>query len=217
MKCKKVSHNLSAYMDGELRHGLRKKIETHLAICSTCSAELSRFEQLNREAKVSLENVLADKTAPPGLRREIMGDIEPLPRRRPVLVPLRRLAFAGAVTALASAVLVGAIQELRFRQQRAALSRRILDQGHELAIMKTDFRAARRQLSRTEAMLAQAEAQLRFAASVHEGAQPITDGEIGPLPRAWPPALSSLQVPGARGLLKNGLLAGGLHPGDRQL
>ena len=217
MKCKKVSHNLSAYMDGELPRGLRQKVESHLTACSRCSAELSRLEQVNREAKSSLERVLGAKESPPGLRRGILEAIEPLPRHRPVMVPLRRLAFAGTVVALASGVLVGAIQEVRFRHQRAALDRRILDQGHELAIVKTDFGAARRQLSRSEAMLAQAQAQLRFVASIGEGVPPTTEGETGPRTRAWSPVLSSLQVPGARGLLSNGLLGGGFHPGDHQL
>ena len=217
MKCNKVSRNLSAYMDGEFPRGLRQKVESHLTVCSKCSAELSRLEELNREAKRSLERVLGGRESPPGLRQEILGAIEPLPRRRPVMVPLRRLAFAGTVIALASGFFVGAIQELRFRHQRAALDRRILDRGHELAIVKTDFRAARRQLSRTEAMLSQTQAQLRFASSIGEGVQAINEGDMGTRTRMWSPVLSSLQVPGARGLLKNGFLAGGLHPGDRQL
>ncbi len=46
MICRDVNNNLSAYLTGELKPQLNKKVEEHLKVCESCSTELSEIERL---------------------------------------------------------------------------------------------------------------------------------------------------------------------------
>jgi len=49
MRCSKVKRLLSSYVDGELKEGLRLKVEEHLSSCSGCAQELKDLQALVRE------------------------------------------------------------------------------------------------------------------------------------------------------------------------
>jgi len=205
MKCRKVRNNLSAYADGELSSRLRRNFEAHLAACEKCAAELASLREVAETAKTSLRTIVSEKAPPHDLRERVMRAAEPAPLRRPVLIPAARLAAAAVVIALASGFLVGVGQELRFRSEREALRRKIAEQRHEITQAKADSGAARTQLTIAEARLAAVEKELQLASTAGKGGDRLVEEVPGPARRPWPPVFSSLQLPGAEGILSNGL------------
>lgn len=204
MKCKKVLKDLSAYADGEVGSGLRERMERHLEVCEGCAAELSRLREVTDAAKRSLRAVASAKSPPQGLRERVMEATEPLRPHRAILIPAGRLAAGAIGIALASGLLVGAVQELRFRSERAALSETVSERSRELRTVRRDSEAARTQLSLTEAKLRRTEAALRLASSVQRESEREGEGLSPEGRRPWP-VLCSLQTPEAESLLKNGL------------
>ncbi len=204
MKCKRVLENLSAYADGELGSKLRRQIGMHLAVCERCAAELSRLEQVTDAARASLRRIVSETAPPDGLRERVMRATEPMRPHRPILIPVRTLAGAAAIIALMSGFLGSVVQESRSRSEREAFLRKIVEQGRELDRARGDSQAARTQLMIAEARRSAMGDQWRVASAVPKESDVVTEGR-SPGAGSWPPALSSLQMPGARSLLKNGL------------
>ncbi len=106
MTCVDVRDNLSAYLDGELEREQAAAVESHLAGCEGCRAEL---ESLRRVTETL--HALPHRAAPAEIEREVVGQIErdalltrpALPRRRRFALPI----FAGAALAAALLVAVG--------------------------------------------------------------------------------------------------------------
>lgn len=49
MQCKKVRKSLTAYLDGEIRGGLRERIERHIHVCPSCKKEVVSIEKIRSE------------------------------------------------------------------------------------------------------------------------------------------------------------------------
>ncbi len=205
MKCRKVRDNLSAYADGELRLRLRRRVETHLAACENCATELSRLVEITDAAKTSLRRVFSDKAPRSNFRERVMQATEPVRVRRPILVTAGKLAAAAVTIALASGLVVGGVQELRFRGERAAFRQKDAEQRRALVLATADSKRASAQLRKAEARLSKVETQLRLATAIRKKDDRLVEEGPSRRPRSWPPMLSSLQMPGADSLLKNGL------------
>jgi anti-sigma factor RsiW len=50
LACIEVVELLSAYLDGQLDHELRRRVDDHLAGCDGCTAALGQFETVKRLA-----------------------------------------------------------------------------------------------------------------------------------------------------------------------
>jgi anti-sigma factor RsiW len=95
MKCESARPLLESYLDGELDRGAIDEIESHLATCAACRAELAALEQLRGALRA-----LPRRRAPAGLRA-LLANGELPPMESP------RAATSGAWWKLAAAVLLG--------------------------------------------------------------------------------------------------------------
>jgi len=205
MKCRSVQKNLSAYADRELRRRLRRQVEKHLALCEKCAAELLCLEKVDQAAKTSLRRVVSDKAPPRDLRERVMRAAQAVRARRPILLPVGKLAAAAVIIAFASGLIVGLVQEVRFRSERESLRQTIAEQRGEITIAKRDSGTAREQLIEAQARLAKMEAQLALASALRDDSKRLAEGAPGPRRRPWPPVICLLQMSDAESLLKNGL------------
>ncbi|NMA55577.1 MAG: DUF4349 domain-containing protein [Firmicutes bacterium] len=71
MNCRIVQENLSLYLDGQLSSSQLKVIAAHLESCASCRAEYSSLEQT-----VNCLRNLEPLTAPTGLKKKILNQIE---------------------------------------------------------------------------------------------------------------------------------------------
>ena len=215
MNCGRVRQNLSAYADGELGTKLRRKVAGHLAACEKCSAELSRLEEVTEAARKSLLKVVSAKTPPGGFREGVMEATQAIPLHRPLLIPARQFAAVAVVIAVASGLLIGLMQEWRFRSAKGALHQKIVQQDMALALAKSDWRRARMQVLAADAKLSELKEQLRLASAEKTEREKTAEGALAP--GTWPPVLLSLQAPGARSLLENGLFGRNVFHRDNLL
>jgi anti-sigma factor (TIGR02949 family) len=95
MKCEVARPRLEAYLDGELDRASSDELETHLATCAACRAELASLEQL-RDSLRSLPG----HRAPAELRARLTAATE-----LPALPS--RIAPKGATWRMAAALLLG--------------------------------------------------------------------------------------------------------------
>ncbi len=202
MKCRKVWDNLSAYADGELGEKLRRRVEKHLGVCERCATELSRLEEVTEAAKRSLMNTVSAKLPPDDLRDRVMRSTESVRGQRVLLVSVRRLAMAAVLVALASGLLAWMLTDRASRFQRESLLRRVTEKDRALAIAKGDLKGAHAELMELESRLKGVQRELLLAS-----ARRATEDEFAeraPSRLTWPPMLSSLDIPDAENLLKNG-------------
>lgn len=138
MTCDEAKILLHALLDNELDAGHAREVETHIAGCLACAAELAAQRQMQR--------VLADTklryTAPASLRARIEASLPQArqqPSRRSVL---RGFAMGSAVSALAASGVVAVV--LRQDDQQRILSEvvsahlRSLQAGHLIDVVSTD-------------------------------------------------------------------------------
>ncbi|MBK3664459.1 anti-sigma factor [Bradyrhizobium diazoefficiens] len=138
MTCDEAKILLHALLDNELDAGHAREVETHVAGCLACAAELAAQRQMRR--------VLADTklryTAPASLRARIEASLPQArqqPSRRSVL---RGFAMGSAVSALAASGVVAVV--LRQDDQQRILSEvvsahlRSLQAGHLIDVVSTD-------------------------------------------------------------------------------
>lgn len=116
--CDEVLDNLEAFLDGDLEAAEAARIRTHLEGCSSCAAELTLAERIQRELRS-----LPQLDCPPEVLERVQragGKVVPFvrpersgqPLRRPSL-PLRLVAAA----ALVALTLGGGLIFLRFQEQ----------------------------------------------------------------------------------------------------
>ncbi len=95
MQCQTVQHQLSEYMDGELRSGEKRQIQQHLAGCADCRNTLEEMRKA-----WNLLDVLPGPKPAPYLRTRILarlGDSKAPARRRwfeHLLLPISATAVA---------------------------------------------------------------------------------------------------------------------------
>lgn len=205
MKCKKVQKNLSAYIDDEVSSRLRQRMERHLAGCPMCAAERDAIEKVAVAASSSVRSFLSGKETPRGFRAEVIGRLEQPPARRVVMIPVRRLVAAAALGVLVGGLLVGIVLESGFRSQRQALRAQIEGSRAELAAARAEKESARTELSAARAALGVVEEELRLAQERIDETSRLAAQVPGGERYVWRPVLSSLQMPGARALLENGV------------
>lgn len=205
MKCEKVQRNLSAYVDGEVSDRLRQRMVQHLAGCPMCAAERDAIERVAAAAKSSVRARALDEESPRGLRAEVMSRLEQFPPRRVVMVPARRLVAAAALGVLVGGLLVGLVLESGFRSQRQALRAEIAGSRAELAAARAEKESARTELSAARAALSVVEEELRLAQERMDETARLASRAPRDERYTWRPVLSSLQMPGARALLENGV------------
>ena len=94
MKCESARPLLEAYLDGELDRGAIDELESHLATCAACRAQLADLEQLRAAVRA-----IQRERAPAELRARLMN-LQDLPEAP-------RTATQGTWWKLAAAVLLG--------------------------------------------------------------------------------------------------------------
>ncbi|MDP2899114.1 MAG: anti-sigma factor [bacterium] len=204
MKCEKVQKNLSAYVDSEIGSRLRQRMEKHLAGCPMCAAERDRIEKVAAAASSSVRLFLSDKEAPRDLRAQVMDRLEQSPARRVVVMPARRLA-AAALTGLVAAFFLGILFQSGFSLQRQALRNEIAECRAALRVARTNRDKARAELAAAQATLGVVDEELRLAQRRIDESERLAAQVPGGERYVWRPVLSSLQMPGARALLENGV------------
>lgn len=107
MRCSRVRKKLSAYMDGELSHQWRERVEQHLAACTRCREELARLSAADR---LLLDG--PEVTVPPFLATRIVARAREEVERRaavPWWLPARspRLGYAVGSLVLAGGIILG--------------------------------------------------------------------------------------------------------------
>jgi anti-sigma factor RsiW len=139
MTCDEAKILLHALMDGELDAGHAREVETHIAGCAACAAELAAY----REMSQTMAAVNMKYTAPLALRRRIEASLpQPqaqAPSRRAVL---RGFALGSAVSAIAATGLVAIVlreDELqRIQSEIVSAHLRSLQAGHLTDVISTD-------------------------------------------------------------------------------
>ena len=145
MTCDEAQILLHALIDGELDAGHAREVETHLATCAACAAELAAYRRMSQQiAKADLRY-----TAPPALRQRIEASL-PKPQQRSTSGaqrPSRRsilqgFAMGSAVSALAAtglvAVVLRADDEQRIMSEVVSAHLRSLQAGHLTDVVSTD-------------------------------------------------------------------------------
>ncbi len=204
MKCEKVQKNLSAYVDGEVCSRLRQRMEKHLAGCAMCAAERDAIEKVAAAAKSSVRAWASDKEAPRDLRAEVMDRLEQSPARRVVVMPARRLA-AAALASLVAAFFLGILFQSGFSSQGQALRNEIAECRAALRVARTNRDEARAELTFARTRLGTMDEELRLAQRRIDETERLAAQVPGGERYVWRPVLSSLQMPGARALLENGV------------
>jgi anti-sigma factor RsiW len=115
MRCDEVAALLPALVDGEARN---LAVERHVESCLRCQAELARYRRLLR----TLQQLRTRYLEPaPGYLAETLVALEEVAERRVIRSALsgRRLAYAGAGTAVATAAATAAVLIARSRRRGA--------------------------------------------------------------------------------------------------
>jgi anti-sigma factor RsiW len=203
MKCEKVRRNLSAYADGEVGEKLRGQIAEHLSVCERCAAEFSQLEEVAGMAKSSLREMLSAKRLPSDLRPMVMRSVQPIRPPRVVVLSVRNVVAGAALISLIVATLVGVVLGSSFRSQRDALRVQIAEHRRALNAATSEATAVEERLMVTQARTDALEEELRLAVEKVSDRDELASETSRAY--AWRPVFSSLQMPGARRLLENGL------------
>lgn len=91
MKCKECNQLLVSYLDNEVSPKEREAIQAHLAVCSSCSAELEALANTLGELRQGLEEVAAGASASPGAWGNIKQRIAEEEHAKAPLLDLRGL------------------------------------------------------------------------------------------------------------------------------
>ena len=59
MNCDQFQHNLDPYLDGELDTALSQALDSHSAVCNSCSALRTRKEELPQAPRVGKMRLVA--------------------------------------------------------------------------------------------------------------------------------------------------------------
>lgn len=113
MRCDEVAAMLPALVDGDARN---LAVERHVESCLRCQAELARYRRLLR----TLQQLRTRYLEPaPGSLAETLVALEEVAERRVIRSALsgRRLAYAGAGTAVATAAATAAVLIARSRRR----------------------------------------------------------------------------------------------------
>lgn len=204
MKCEKVQKDLSAYVDGEVGLKLRQRMEKHLARCPACAAEREAIEKVAAAAKSSLQTRTLDKESPRDLRANVMNRLEPSSPRRVVVLPARRLA-AAALASLIAAFLLGVLLQSSFSSQRQPLREEVAECRAVLKATSKERDRAKRELATAQEALGLVEEKLRLARQQIDETERLAAQPPREERYVWRPVVSSLQMPGARALLENGV------------
>lgn len=109
MNCRDCSEKLSDYIDGILPPSDTRALETHLATCSACQAELASLRQLLDAAQALPTEISPERDLWPGLAAQLPGAAaaKPAPARAPArILALPRfipLAVAASIAVLLAA------------------------------------------------------------------------------------------------------------------
>jgi len=109
MPTEHISHQIEAYLSGQLSPSARHKFETHVAACAGCTRELAETEYLVAQLQQTFIKKLGKPTPPPHLRLQIRQKLyEPEPRRRWYFPWALSGRVANTVGTLAVILLLGA-------------------------------------------------------------------------------------------------------------
>lgn len=137
MNCDEARMLLHALIDGELDAGHAREVETHLATCAACAAELAAC----RDMKRALAGTELRYTAPASLRARIEASLPQAgrPSRRTLL---HGFAMGSALSALAAtgvvAVLLRQDDQQRILSEMVSAHLRSLQAGHLTDVLSTD-------------------------------------------------------------------------------
>ena len=118
MRCDEVAAVLPALLDGESRN---LAVERHVESCLRCQAELTRYRRLLRTLQQLRTRFLEPQ---PGYLAETLVALEEVAERSVIRSALsgKRLAFAGAGTAVATAAATAAVLIARSRRRALPLA-----------------------------------------------------------------------------------------------
>lgn len=138
MTCEEANILIHALVDGELDAGHASEVETHIASCPRCTAELAAI----RDMEEALARADLGFKAPPQLRRRIEDALPAVatpPSRRSVL---KGFAMGSAVSALAATGLVAIVlrqdDQQRIEAEIVSAHLRSLQAGHLTDVLSTD-------------------------------------------------------------------------------
>jgi anti-sigma factor RsiW len=138
MKCEEAEILLHALLDDELDAGHARDIETHVATCKRCAAQLRDY----RDMRGAFAGVKLGYDAPADLRRRIDARLPALavnPDRRSLL---KGFAFGTGLSALAASAVVVAVmrndQDSRIRAEIVSAHLRSLQADHLTDVVSTD-------------------------------------------------------------------------------
>src|SRR5438309_11225450 len=106
VRCEEVAELLPGVIDGS--HRADRRVRRHVESCLRCQAELVQYRKLLR----ALHTLRTDVLEPaPGLLADILAKVEEVGERHAVrsLLTGRRVAYAGAIAAAATAGAAGAV------------------------------------------------------------------------------------------------------------
>jgi anti-sigma factor RsiW len=138
MTCEEAEILLHALIDGELDAGHARDVETHVATCPRCTAQLAAYREMSRQVKAADLHY----TAPLSLRRRIEASLpqpQAAPNRRSVL---RGFAMGSALSAIAATGLFAIVlrhdDEQRITSEVVSAHLRSLQAGHLTDVISTD-------------------------------------------------------------------------------
>lgn len=204
MKCEKVQKNLSAYVDGEVGLNLRQRMEEHLARCPMCAAERDAIEKVAAAASSSVRSLLCEKESPRDLRAEVMARLTQPPARRVIVLPTRRFA-AAALAILIGAFLLGILFQSSLSSQGQPIQKEIAECRASLKATRKEWDRAKRELATAREALGIVEERLRLARQRIDEMERLAAQAPAGERSVWRPVVSSLQMPGARAILENGV------------
>ncbi|MGJ5204460.1 anti-sigma factor [Bradyrhizobium sp. HKCCYLR20261] len=146
MTCDEAEILIHALADNELDAGHAREVETHLASCPRCTAELAAIRQM----KQALASTELSFKAPAALRERIEAALPPV--QPPIVTPLvaapsrrsllKGFAMGSAVSALAATGLVAIVlrndDQQRIEAEIVSAHLRSLQAGHLTDVISTD-------------------------------------------------------------------------------